>query len=270
MMSTFKGYYSLIQYCPDLGRLEAANVGVLLFCPELRFLKAKTTKNNARIIQFFGRDGHDWEQIKLFKTGIEDRLMSEAADIRTLEDLQRFIALRANLIQITPPRSMKVTDPEKDLQALAQEFDLAISKPKPERSFKGMVRDRLVQAWLEKKLKTDIRLTVPLFNRAVEIPMGYKNGAFNLLTPVQFGSPELDQSIARACKYAVEGNSLNETVDPELGRLQFCVIGQFRPNDVETRAVVAKVLGEHKVKLYRMDQLPMLIDEIRRHGKDLN
>lgn len=269
-MSTFKGYYSLIQYCPDLGRLEAANVGVLLFCPELRFLKAKTTKNNARIIQFFGREGHDWAQINLFKVGIEDRLTNEAADIRTLEDLQRFIALRGNLIQISAPRPLKVTEPEKDLNDLAQEFDLAVARPKPERSLKGIVRDRLMQAGLEKKLKTDIRLTVPLFKREVEIPMGYKNGAFNLLTPVQFGSQELDQSISRACKYAVEGKSLNETTDTELGPLKFCVIGHFRPNDAETRSVVASVLDNHGVKLYRTDQLPTLIDEIRRHGKDLH
>lgn len=37
-----KGYYSIIQYCPDLSRFEAANVGVLLFCPERAFLKALT------------------------------------------------------------------------------------------------------------------------------------------------------------------------------------------------------------------------------------
>ena len=41
-MKPSKGYYSLIQYCPDLGRLEAANVGVLLFCPERGFLKFST------------------------------------------------------------------------------------------------------------------------------------------------------------------------------------------------------------------------------------
>ena len=40
-MKPSKGCYSLIQYCPDLGRLEAANVGVLLFCPEPHFLKAQ-------------------------------------------------------------------------------------------------------------------------------------------------------------------------------------------------------------------------------------
>ena len=30
-----KGYYSAIQYCPDRSRMEAANVGVMLLCPQI-------------------------------------------------------------------------------------------------------------------------------------------------------------------------------------------------------------------------------------------
>ena len=40
-MESAKGYYCLIQYCPDLARLEAANIGVILFCPERGFIRAK-------------------------------------------------------------------------------------------------------------------------------------------------------------------------------------------------------------------------------------
>jgi hypothetical protein len=268
-MKPSKGYYSLIQYCPDLGRLEAANIGVLLFCPERHYLKAVTSRSNRRIMQFFGREGHDWAQINLFKSGIEDRLQKERSSIRTLEDLQGFISLRANLIQITPPRPMKVVDPDCDLERLAQDFNLQVAKASAQRTLKGVVRDRLIQAGLEKKLKTDFRLSVPVFNREVEIPIGYQNGSFNLLTPVQFAAKDLDHSIAKACKFAVEGRSLNQTIDPILGQLAFCVIGQFRPGVAETREVVSNVLNDHQVKLYRMDQLPMLIDEIRRNGKDL-
>lgn len=117
-----KGYYSIIQYCPDLGRLEAANVGVLLFCPERQFLKAITVRTNARIRQFFGAEGHDWERINSYRQGIVERIEREGRDLSTLDDLQRFIAQRANLIQITPPRSMKVLDPETDLRTLFDEF----------------------------------------------------------------------------------------------------------------------------------------------------
>src|SRR5438270_13906920 len=89
-MNPAKGYYSLIQYCPDLGRLEAANVGVLLFCPERQFLKARTSGNNSRIIHFFGSEGHDWVRLNAFKRGLEDRLVIEGNEIETVEQLERF------------------------------------------------------------------------------------------------------------------------------------------------------------------------------------
>jgi hypothetical protein len=121
-MNPTKGYFSLIQYCPDLGRLEAANVGVLLFRPEPHFLKARMTRDNSRIIQFFGSEGHDWVRINAFKKGLEDRLALEGPDIQTIEQLEEFIAQRANLLQITPSRPMKVADPEEDLEALFEEL----------------------------------------------------------------------------------------------------------------------------------------------------
>src|SRR5262245_23233492 len=112
MMKPTKGYYSIVQYCPDLGRIEAANIGVLVFCPETGFLRAMTTRTNGRIIRFFGSEGHDWSRINAFKRGLETRLEKEHTGIKTLEDLQRFIALRANVMQITQPLPIKVVDAE--------------------------------------------------------------------------------------------------------------------------------------------------------------
>ena len=43
-MSTARGYYSILRYIPDLERGEGANIGVVLFCPALKFLKARTAR----------------------------------------------------------------------------------------------------------------------------------------------------------------------------------------------------------------------------------
>src|SRR5438046_2093048 len=117
-MNPVKGYYSLIQYCPDLSRLEAANVGVLLFCPEPHFIDARTASSNQRVRRFFGSDDRDWDRINEAKAAIEDRLKAEGEHFRTLEDLERFIGTRANEIQLTPPRPIKVFNPAQDLEAL--------------------------------------------------------------------------------------------------------------------------------------------------------
>lgn len=50
-MTTHCGYYSLKQYYPDLSRLEAVNVGVVFFCPETRFIEARTSEASTRRIE---------------------------------------------------------------------------------------------------------------------------------------------------------------------------------------------------------------------------
>jgi hypothetical protein len=80
------GYYSLIQYCPDPSRMEAANIGVLVFSPLDLFLQARTATSNRRIIQFFGREGHDWHRINSFKKALHERLTVEHGEINSLED----------------------------------------------------------------------------------------------------------------------------------------------------------------------------------------
>lgn len=43
-MATTKGFFSIIQHCPDLDRGESANVGVVLVVPELAFLGVRTER----------------------------------------------------------------------------------------------------------------------------------------------------------------------------------------------------------------------------------
>lgn len=266
-MNASKGYYSLIQYCPDLGRLEAANVGVLLFCPERQFLKALTSPNNRRIIHFFGSEGHDWARINAFKQGLEDRIAIEGPEIQTLEQLVQFIAQRGNLLQITPPRPMKVLDPRKDLNELFREL---IGEAPRRGSTKGLQRvigERFSSAGLDRKIRRGIKVKVPVWQKEVEIPFGFQNGRFNLINPVRFEATDVDHSLATACKYAVEGKSLYDNPDSKFGELQLVIVGQFRQGDQESPAKVRHVFQDYGVKLYRTSELPKLIDEVRRTGK---
>jgi hypothetical protein len=93
---------------------------VLLFYPERDILEVRTSRDNPHIRRFLGEEGHDWVRIDSYKLGIEERLQIELDQLRTLDDLLDFIAQRANLIPIAPPRPMSVVDPEKDLDKLFQ------------------------------------------------------------------------------------------------------------------------------------------------------
>ena len=59
MNSSIRGYYSIVQYCPDPSRLEAVNIGVALFCPEIKFLKASFGRRKTGVKHLFG--AQDWE-----------------------------------------------------------------------------------------------------------------------------------------------------------------------------------------------------------------
>lgn len=110
-----KGYYSILQYVPDVERAEGVNIGVVLICPERNFRKVKTTKDNARVVRFFGTSaGFDGQRLTIFKQALEERI----AAIQTLEELQRFVETRANHLRLIAPRSIKVAEPEAELDQL--------------------------------------------------------------------------------------------------------------------------------------------------------
>jgi hypothetical protein len=52
--------------------------------------------------------------------------------------------------------------------------------------------------------------------------------------------------------------------------MQLVVLGQFRAKDQDTPGRVRRVFDDYGVKLFKMDDLSTLIDEIRRTGKEIN
>ena len=56
-MKPMRGYYCLIQFCPDPSRAEAVNLGTLLFCPDVKFIGARTSAGNHSAAKLVGRGG---------------------------------------------------------------------------------------------------------------------------------------------------------------------------------------------------------------------
>jgi hypothetical protein len=73
-MSAIQGYFCLIQYCPDLARQEAVNVGVLVFCPQSGFLEIKLTEDNDRVARLFGKHSFHPASLDAAKRGLVYRL----------------------------------------------------------------------------------------------------------------------------------------------------------------------------------------------------
>ena len=122
-------------------------MGVLLLCPELKFLKTLMSTSNERVRRFFGEV--DFDLINAAKDATVERLndiaqipntllnvtrknyphstntdsMAEDYSLTVRHYLELYIDSRANDIIISPLRSMVViNDPEQELQKLFKEL----------------------------------------------------------------------------------------------------------------------------------------------------
>ncbi len=115
-----KAVYSLIQFCPDLGRQEMFNVGLVVFRRDPFLI-------DVRIARGFGTSapgGIDVDQdlFEATKRAFAMRLEDEAHRFRGAEDLASFRASGTNPLLLTSPREMLLHDPGSDLSALFHEL----------------------------------------------------------------------------------------------------------------------------------------------------
>jgi hypothetical protein len=86
-----------------------------------------------------------------------------------------------------------------------------------------------------------------------------------LIQPVRFQS---ENPLQTAYKYAVEGDSIYGTEHDQFGKLQLLVGGSFRSQSDENKQLVNRVLENHHVTLYAMDDVDRLVQEILATGKN--
>ncbi len=272
-----KGYFSLVQYCPDLARREVANVGVLLFSPEHDFLEARLVSDNHRVTRFFGKHADHAKHVTAMKEAFTERLRVEKAEFATLEDLSLFVQTRANRIILTPPKAVRVENPESDLEALfatlvadsssanlTEGFELA------DMPLRKRLNQVLVMPDLIPKIRKSIHVRVPVLKKEVVMPFGFQNGRFNLIQPASFIQGSITKLRDAACRFAVEGDSLYQNPDPNLGELQLIVVADFQRTGRDGAAAVKELFHEYQVKLFTPETLGDLEQEIRLHGKVLS
>lgn len=272
MNTPAKGYFCIVQYCPDIARQEAANVGVLLFSPEHDFLGARMTPDDKRERRFFKGVTDQPGHLATMKNALLERLNVERSEFRTLEDLQRFVLTRANKVILTPPKAVRVTVPQDDLNRL---YTQMVEEPQAAVQTRSQrapsLKSRLDLAFsrddLVAKIRRKVSVDVPVLRRKVEVPYGYQNGRFNLIQPVNFTQKSVESVTEHACQYAVEGDSIFRHPDSQVGEMQLVIVGDFVRS--EGRDAVRNLLTEYHVKLYTPDTLAELEQDIVLHGKTL-
>lgn len=268
IMGATRGYYSLIQYCPDLSKAESVNVGVLLFCPEAKFIDARTSSENSRVRKFFGSGTFDSVRLQAAKKAIETRLRVCRDDFRTVDDLNHFIDTRANELLITAPRPMKVLNPAADLDALFKELVGGRAKKESRQPEFPELDRALREPRLANRIQFDQRVEIPVLGRTIEVPYTYRNGALNLIKPQKF--PKSESNVKEtASRLAIEGDLLFRHKAEDGAQRQLIVVSLTDQNhDRDREAWIRQILSEYNTRMVPQSQVDEFIHEVEKEAHD--
>jgi hypothetical protein len=124
------GQFSLIQFCPDIGRDEAVNLGVFLFYPKKGFIATRMRPDNERVRKLFGEEVILEGHLEAIKHNIEFRLERNKAEFKTSGHVSHVIENLANDIRMTHLKSVRVEDPQETLDRL---YNTLVADPKVRR-----------------------------------------------------------------------------------------------------------------------------------------
>ncbi len=270
-MNAKKGYYSLIQFCPNASRLEAVNVGVLLSCPELHFVSARTAKGNQRAAKLVGRASLDKGSLNRAKRAIERRVQTDHEAFLTLEDLQKFVDSRGNVLKLTQPRPIKVFEPQADLDNLFCELVGGVARAvetvavvhRPDALLNAAFR----QLKNEGRAKLDLDVAVPVLGRSLHVPYAYRNGIWNLVKPQRFSAEE-GKALRVAERLAIEGDLIYKHGTGLDGKKRLIVVSSFQKDHdtADLQGRVQKVLNEYNVETVLEDGVEDFISKVEQEA----
>ncbi|HEY7423605.1 MAG TPA: DUF3037 domain-containing protein [Gemmataceae bacterium] len=268
-MKATTGYYSIIQFCPDPARREVANVGVVLLCPELGFLKTRMAEGTHRIKEVFPKLRPDPKRLASELRLVERRLDIDREYFKTVDDLTRFAETRANAMRLTLPLPIRIEQPEAELSRL---FARLVGER--ERQPRNRIRRALAETFkkwaLTDRIQENVRVTLPLFDRSIKAPFGFQNGRFNLIQATKFAGHKMAGILPRAGQFALEGELLTRQPHPKLGPMQLVVVAQFGADQDDVFEAVRSIFQEKQTRLYTLDEADRLAEEIRQTAKPLD
>lgn len=268
-----QGYYSIIQYCPDFTRLEVCNLGVLLFCPELRFLDVKmSSRYQSRINTIFGLK-QNTDAIRFYVDRFATFVRNEWKDVKGVDELKQNITRLANNFIVTQPRSIGVIEPaRKELDILFNEIfggekqkNVSRKQAIDEQLLKS-IQKQLGSEWQNKIAINLPRIPVPGFEqRTIKPVFGFKNGIFNLVLAERIDTGNL---LSKIGSNLIIGCKISETENERWGQQRLNLF--FESDDAKVFRHIEEnrtLFEEKKIKVYTA--IEPLIIEVSKSAKSL-
>lgn len=240
---TTKGFYSIVQYCPDRFRAEAVNVGLVLLCVDPHRVQVQISNDLRRARKLFRVER---PELKLAMQGLQSRILGLSANLRTEEDLAAFAASRANDLRLTTPRLAKFVDFEADFARLFTELvsdssTASLADQSPAEVLPPSLNKVFYDLQIQNRIWNPGSISVPIFKRKLEIPYAYKNGSVNLIKPHVF--PATKRAENQAAELAINGDLIQRHPFDEHRKLIII--------STQESAQQARQIDEHVEPLFR-------------------
>lgn len=250
------GYYSLMQYCPNLSRMESVNIGLILFVPELHFVQTVINPSNERVRKFFDTGTFDNSWLHAAKKSIEERIAIIKDELVTLEDFKKFIDTRINEIILTQPNAVKVENPQEKLNSL---FDKLVKYSREKKEREPIIKefeDAFMRPNFVDKIERDISFEIPTLGQTIKAPYAYTNGCYNIIKPKFFSSTHC---IRTSSLLVTEGRFINKT-----GKAQLIIVPEIRANGI--RNSLNEIFKDAEVRAIWPEQRLDFIQEVEREA----
>ena len=259
-MNRYPGYYALLQFSPIPERLEFLNFGVLLIVPELNYFGVRVAQTHGRIDRFFDRNSKLYLQD--LKSGIGDRLRFEYEKTRSIKSIEEYAKRRANDIRVSEILSIAVSEPQKDLENLfldlVGEDKMRHREPRMARKLRDAFSRENIFGLVDENPPP---VEIPEAGIQINAPFGYQNGAYNLIDGVRLGESAND-AMKETGRKALEGGLLWKHFANENIKKRLIVVADFKNHSNEFYHAVGDMLSDNHVKLYRLDNIRPLIEDI--------
>jgi hypothetical protein len=260
MMEGRDGFYAIIQFSPTPERFEFLNVGALLVVPSRQYVGVRITSDFRRLDRLFGRQSRSYLTPAL--EGIKQRLGLELRGDLSREKLAEFGERRANRVRLSKLQSVLVDEPEEELDRL---FGLLVGeepRPAKRQRVSTKLRNTFSKAGVIHFLDEPDPVELPEFGITLGAQYGYQNGAYNLIDAMRLG-PNPSETLREAGKRAIEGQLLHQHSQSQGLAMRLVVVGDAQATEPALYKTVEEIMADHSVKLYRMDSLDPLFEDIR-------
>jgi len=250
--------FFLVRYVPDLVRDECVNIGLFLYSPAERYLGCLFTDDFRRIKRFHPQA--DLEFLRELQEDFAQQIDEHESDLEGyLREMQESFS---NLIQVTPPRTCFLADPQAAMQGLFERYvGQRVGGPLPEDTrlyIKQRLKTAFVRVGVWDLKRFEKRIPASRWNPGDPFLFDYGYQPNGVVKFIHALSLQRDTELAKVLVYTMDRVRAKERAE-----LTAVVDGLAAPGD-EAAQFSERILAEGRIAIQPLATVDDYAQSVRR------